>query len=469
MQQCIARHPSAQLTLLGTRIGAKVAKAVLMSVAAGRLTPEVLSEALQSSSTVRGHVQREAVKLLVVRVSMRTPQQLQWLLQLVGDCLGGLSLTGAISSLTQRSLMYQVANFGMRGSAASAITTAAVQIGLTTCTLVTTNAAFWRKGDHKMSMQQYRYELLTSFYTGVGSVAGGAAGAAAGSMVMPGLGTAFGSVLCSVGVGYVPGYLRDKRGPDDRRRQQAMELQQYTPLRMLDTHEEAVLMYKEELVETVAATCTTTTAATAAANITAHAVAPTTSAAPASSNPAEPSQPASTEVKSASSEEDAAEEEGEVVWLDLVRATIPSSTTAAPASFTSTAGHTEERAGSHATSPASASASSWDGVGEEARLREGTTGMRSFLRFSPSFGLPTSAREAVDGHAEAAVLSVSSSVDDVVEGTAGAGGAGGEGDCTERFQGHAKYISVATAEELEAAVAKFGGEDDLMLVFAEKK
>lgn len=450
MKQCISRHPSAQLTLLGTRIGAKAAKAVLMSAAAGRLTPEILSEALQSSSTIRGHVQREAVKLLVVRVGLRTPQQLQWLVRLVGDCVGGLSLTGAITSLTQRSLLYQVANFGLRGSAASAITTAAVQVGLTTCTLVTTNAAFWRRGDHKMTIRQYRYELLTSVYTGMGSIAGGAAGAAVGSLVMPGVGTAFGSVLCSVGGGYVPGYLRDKRGPDDRRRQQAVALRAYAPLRMQDTQDGAVLMYKEELREMTA--------------VEREAVAPASvgeSAAGLSISP-------SSEAESVSSADEVNTEEGEVVWLDFVRATTPTHESNSQSASEAPA------AASHVSSLASVSTSlsveSESGSEHASHLKDGSAGeagVRSFLRFSPAAEVPSQNTEAPT------LLSAASSFADLDDGSEGRQGrptsAATARSRVERFQGHAKYITVSTVEELEAEVAKFGGEDDLMLVFAEGK
>jgi hypothetical protein len=480
MQQCISRHPSTQLTLLGARVGAKAAKAVLMSVAAGRLTPEILSEALQSSSTVRGHVQREAVKLLVVRVSLRTPQQLQWLLRLVGDYVGGASLTGAISSLTQRSLRYQITNFGLRGSAASAITTAAVQIGLTTCTLVTTNAAFWRKGDQKMSLQQYRYELLTSVYTGAGSVAGGAAGAALGSMVLPGVGTALGSVLCSVGVGYVPGYLRDGRGPDDRRRQQARELGTYTPLRMHDTAYGAVLMYKEELVETAAGAATATTTTTTAV----------ASVAPSFVGSAGLSAVASTDVDSRSSSSDGRADEGEVVWLDFERATVPAVCPSSQPAMNTTAeeGGEAALATSHTTDATSASELSRECSDmDDGRLKNASTGVSSFLRFSPP-STTCAAHTHVGPRSEAAEeLSAASSYADlgevveegqrrgsgaVVGASVTASSAEGEGrgssDRIERFEGYAKYITVTTDDALEAEVAHFGGEDDLVLVFAAK-
>lgn len=475
MQLGISRRPSAQLTLLGTRIGAKVAKAVLMSVAAGRLTPEILSEALQSSSTIRGHVQREAVKLLVVRLSLRSPQQLQWLLRLVGDCVGGLSLTGAIASLTQRSLLYQVANFGLRGSAASAITTTAVQVGLTTCTLVTTNAAFWRKGDQKMSMQQYRYELLTSFCTGVGSVAGGAVGAAVGSMVVPGVGTAFGSVLCSVGGGYIPGYLRDKKGPDDRRRQQAQALRQYTPLRMQDIENGAVLMYKEELIESDAA------ATAANANATATTVTRSSAVLP-SVHPVDFTDSPSTDAESFSSSEEVNAEEGEIVYLDFVRNTPATPETPAAESTTSptSSAQVEENRESSSAShpantisgPASASCESLDRSEEGLREQE-TAGMRSFLCFRPSTSARSPHSASVARQSEVAPLSVASSFADLDGDDEGpelaVTGEATVSHRTERFQGYAKCITVSTEDELEAEVARFGGEDDMILVFAEKR
>ncbi|KPI88759.1 hypothetical protein ABL78_2138 [Leptomonas seymouri] len=412
MHRCASRHPSAQITLLGSRIGAKVVKATLMSAAAGRLTPEILSEALQSSSTIRSHIQREAVKILVVRISMLSPQQLQWLLRLIGDYLGGLSLTGAISSLTKRSLLYQITNFGVRGCAASAITTAAVQVGLTTCTLVTTNAVFWKKGDHKMSMRQYRYELLTSFYTGVGSVAGSAAGAAVGSMAMPGVGTALGSVLGSVGVGYVPGSLRNEKGPDDRRRQQASALQQYTPLRMQDTCEGAVLMYNEELAEVPAAASTVDTAGASTSR---------TSGVSSSLDPAKLPQSASMDVESVGSDIEGGAEAEEVVWLDFVGSESPSPTTVAPAPTIGVGERKEGPAAYHTASSEPQSASVWERVREEEKQQPCAAAVRRLLRFiSPSKLLSSPTRKEMDGHNELAVLSASSSDADIEDTDVGA-------------------------------------------------
>ncbi|KAK7195523.1 hypothetical protein NESM_000480300 [Novymonas esmeraldas] len=410
MQACISRSVAAQLTLVGTRVGAKVAKAVLMSAAAGRLTPEIVGEALMSSSTVRGHVQREAVRLLVVRVSMRTPGHLQWLLHLIGDCVGGLSASDALSSLTRRSLFYQVTSFGMRGSAASAITTAALQVGVTTCTLLTSNAAFWGDRDRRMSLRQYRYEVLTSLYTSVGTVAGGAAGAAVGSMVMPGIGTAFGSVLASVGGGYVPGYIRARKGPDDRRRQQASELRGYTPLRMYDTPEGAVMMSAEELAEETPAALPTPAGA-------------------------------------------------DFVLLDFVRPNTPAAAASDAAGLTASAEDSDE-GGSEATlmrscvrfSPALARLSH---EGAASGAGDGLT--------------CAGATAALDADGEAAVSSITSLASTVsLRGgdVADTQTATQPAASTERFRGTATYVTACTADELECELEKCGGEDDVLFVFA---
>ncbi|AIN99996.1 hypothetical protein LPMP_290460 [Leishmania panamensis] len=442
MQTCISRHHTSKLTLIGTCVGAKVAKAVLMSAAAGKLTPEIVGEALISSSTIRGHVQREAMRLLVVRVSMRTPRQLQWLLHIIGDCAGGLSATDALSSLAKRSLFYQVTSFGLHGSAASAITTAALQVGITTCTLLTSNAAFWRDRDSRMSLRQYRYELLTSLYTSVGTVAGGAVGAALGSMVIPGIGTAFGSVLCSVGGGYVPGYLRDKKGPDDRRRQQAVSLRRFIPLQMRDASEDTVFMSVEELTETPPIAPETT----AVQPLQDH------SSTDAGNDGASKATVVDAEEGGAEEEED----EDEVVWLDFVRSKTPATIVPTEPS-TDTAAHADGEDGNQ------------------------TALMRSCLRFSPSLAVLSqrgSIRAGCDGSmhscgassyetdasgAETSTIvslssgrSLCSDAADAVTATTAA----------ERFEGRARYVTASGVEELQQELEKCGGENDVLFLFA---
>ncbi|KAG5473422.1 hypothetical protein LSCM4_03488 [Leishmania orientalis] len=448
MQTCISRHHTSRLTLVGTCLGTKVAKAVLMSAAAGRLTPEILGEALISSSTIRGHVQRESVRLLVVRVSMRTPRQLQWLLHLIGDCAGGLSATDALSSLAKRSLFYQVASFGLHGSVASAITTAALHVGITTCTLLTSNVSLWRDEDSRMSLRQYRYEVLTSLYASVGTVAGGAAGAAVGSMVMPGIGTAFGSVLCSVGGGYLPGYLRDKKGPDDRRRQQAVSLRRFTPLRMRDTADGTVLMSMEELTETPSITPALTAAEV--------------SAAPELTQPLQHASGTGAEDGSAGkaagvdAEQDVTEGEDEVVWLDFVRSKEPAAIALAASSTDSTAKNNGE-----------------DGSQESL--------MRSCLQFSPSLAILSQRRSMHGGCGDATQSSGASSheTDDVsveaatitslssaLSSFSDAVDALTETTTVERFEGCAKYVAASTAEEFQKELEKCGGENDVLFLFA---
>ncbi|KAG5473705.1 hypothetical protein LSCM1_04334 [Leishmania martiniquensis] len=448
MQSCISRHHTSRLTLVGTCLGTKVTKAVLMSAAAGRLTPEILGEALVSSSTIRGHVQREAVRLLVVRVSMRTPRQLQWLLHLIGDCAGGLSATDALSSLAKRSLFYQVTSFGLHGSVASAITTAALHIGITTCTLLTSNVALWRDEESRMSLRQYRYEVLTSLYASVGTVAGGAAGAAVGSMVMPGIGTAFGSVLCSVGGGYLPGYLRDNNGPDDRRRRQAVALRRFTPLRMCDTPEGAVLMSTEELTETP---------------LIAPALAgEEVGAAPESTRQLQHTSDAGDddgsafEATLADAEKSGAEGEEEVVWLDFVRSKTP-----AAVALTAL--------------PTDTAASSNGEDGGEGSL------MRSCLQFSPSLAILSHRRSINCGHDDAAQLSGASSheaegasvevatitsLSSALSSFSDAADALTEATAVERFEGCAKYVTASTAEEFQKELEKCGGENDVLFLFA---
>ncbi|GET90306.1 hypothetical protein, conserved [Leishmania tarentolae] len=448
MQTCISRHHTSRLTLVGTHMGAKVAKAVLMSAAAGKLTPEIVGEALMSSSTIRGHVQREAVRLLVVRISMRTPQKLQWLLNLIGDYAGSLSATDTMSSLAKRSLFYQVTSFGLHGSVASAITTAALQFGMTTCTLLTSNVALWRDQDKRMSLRQYRYELLTSLYASVGTVAGGAAGAAVGSLVMPGIGTAFGSVLCSVGGGYVPGYLRDRKGPDDCRRQQAAALRCFTPLQMNETKDGAVLMSIEELTE-------------------APPIAPLRKAAQVSKKPkamqelrdigdTDARDGNAAKATKVGSGKDDADVDDEVVWLDFIRSKTPATISLMESS-------TDTKM-------------SVDGEdGSQAQL------MRSCLRFSPSLAVlskkegirgdcgngmkpsVTSSQEADSASADASMItslsSAHSSFCDVVDAEVLA-------TTAERIEGRAKHVTASTADELREELEKCGGDSDVLLLFA---
>ncbi|KAG5490510.1 hypothetical protein JKF63_00630 [Porcisia hertigi] len=450
MQTCISRHPTAKLTLVGTRLGAKVAKAVMLSLATAKLTPGILGESLISSSTIRSRVQQEAVRLLIVRVSMRTPRQLQWLLHLIGSYTGALSATDALSSLAKHSLLYQVASFGLRGTVASAITTAALQVSFNTCTLLTSNAAFWRNRDSRMSLRQYRYELLTSLYTSFGTVAGGAAGAAVGSMVMPGIGTALGSVFCSVGGGYVPGYLREKGGPDDCCRKQAAALRCFTPLRMLDTADGDVLMSVEDLVEKAH---TLTPSGRVLRRRSPKGTSPIKDAGGADGEGSGEEQ--ATEVNDGRSD---AEGQDEVVWLDFARAETPPG-----AMSKDDAVDTAANAG-----------------GEDG---DSASSMHTSLRYSPSLALFSHRRLFEGGHGEVTPSSIRAAPQDT--GALGSGAsataslsstssswsdasdaATATTSSTARFEGRAKYVTASTTEELQEQLDKCGGESDVLFLFA---
>lgn len=128
----------------------------------------------------------------------------------------------ALRTLGKRTLLYHITGFGLRGTIASALAAAAVQMSINTCWLVTSQFGVWRhvNASSAMSKAQYKYETITTAYTLIGTLAGGGVGAALGSLVLPGFGTALGSIVCSTCAGYLPAYWRSKKGPDDESRRQ---------------------------------------------------------------------------------------------------------------------------------------------------------------------------------------------------------------------------------------------------------
>lgn len=283
------------VSLIGIRVGSTVAKAVLSTAVAGQLRPEVIGEAILSSSSIRSHVQVETLHIIALRLSGRVPRHLHWLLHIVTEYLHRRSSGEALRSLSERTLRYHVTAFGLRGMTASAIAAAAVQLSIATCYLATSNArAYWCRhrrhpNNHtpsalcakdglnkegpdnnepfghaasscfprrrcrcchsRMSVSQYRYDAMTVLYSALMTVVGSGVGAALGSMVLPGFGTALGSIVCSSGCGLLPSYVRREGGPDHVARRQSRQLADVPALRVVEEKDDVVEMsYAERVV-----------------------------------------------------------------------------------------------------------------------------------------------------------------------------------------------------------------------------
>lgn len=239
--------PSTRLTLIGARVGSAVAESLCAAALTGKLSPQVLGEAIVSSNSVRSHVQTEVLRLVAVRISMQCPTRLEWLVHLVMEYLSSQSGAGAISALGRRTILYHVASFGLRGTVASAVAAAAVQASMQSCHVVTSRVIGPRA--NRISLAQYRYNLVSTTASAMGTILGGGIGAAIGTAAMPGFGTALGSVICSLCGGMLPSYWRDSRGPDDRRRRHLKELAAAPPMQMRDGPWDFVEFYNPTDVE----------------------------------------------------------------------------------------------------------------------------------------------------------------------------------------------------------------------------
>lgn len=286
--------PTTALIFVGTKVGNAALKAACTAAVTGRLTPEILGEALVSSSSMRAHLQAEAVQFVALRVSLRSPRAIAWFVELLSEAAakgtaagGGVGGDAALKVLGGRAMRYQITSFGLNGTVASALTALAVQAGMVSCRLVTSNVQpllsparlrriagqrrerrrrreanaitagdsetgraakarlaeaderearrlAWENETTGMSLAQYRYLITTAALSSAGTVLGSGVGAAVGTCVLPGFGTVVGSIVGSVSVAYLPSYLRSSRGPDDRKKAQVAALKRFEPLLAVD-------------------------------------------------------------------------------------------------------------------------------------------------------------------------------------------------------------------------------------------
>ncbi|KEG14911.1 hypothetical protein DQ04_00261100 [Trypanosoma grayi] len=137
------------------------------------------------------------------------------------------SLGGAVSVtslLAKQSLSRQVIAVGLHANAASALAATTVQIGIHTCVLLQRGVT--RPELSELARQQFWYDATTALTVGGASIVGGGCGAVVGGLLLPGVGTALGSLAGSLGGGFLP-YMLRCTGPEVQRRRELQELSRY--------------------------------------------------------------------------------------------------------------------------------------------------------------------------------------------------------------------------------------------------
>ncbi|RNF09134.1 hypothetical protein TraAM80_02393 [Trypanosoma rangeli] len=198
-----------------------VGRATLRSVAAVRLAGSyshlLFGEVIASHAALSGRAQVEAFLFLLSHAPVSLPHKLVWATQLLprllAKCAPGNvgSTTTATSWLAKQSILTQVKTIGIHGSAVSALSSTAVQLGFQGCVLLKRSL----KG-REVASQQFCYDAVTTLASGAASVVGGSCGAIIGALILPGVGTALGALVGSLGCSFVPYALR-RDGPEDRR------------------------------------------------------------------------------------------------------------------------------------------------------------------------------------------------------------------------------------------------------------
>ncbi|EKF98410.1 hypothetical protein TCSYLVIO_010691 [Trypanosoma cruzi] len=212
-------------------VAVRVSRATLQSIASVRLAGSfshlLFGEVIASNAALSGRAQVEAFLFVISRASLSSPRLLvrtiERLARLIASCTPGRvgSTSNATSWLAKQSLLMQFKTIGLHGSAVSAISATAVQIGFHGCILLKHSFT-----DPDIAAQQFSYDVVTALSSGAASLVGGSCGAVLGALVVPGVGTALGSFIGSFGGGYLPFLLR-RNGPEARRERRRKATAEY--------------------------------------------------------------------------------------------------------------------------------------------------------------------------------------------------------------------------------------------------
>ncbi|ESL06072.1 hypothetical protein TRSC58_06259 [Trypanosoma rangeli SC58] len=198
-----------------------VGRATVRSIAAVRLagcySHLLFGKVIASHAALSGRAQAEAFLFILLHVPVYLPRNVVWttelLARLLARCTPGNvgSTTTATSWLARQSILTQVKTIGIHGSAVSALSSTAVQLGFHGCVFLKRSFK-----DRERASQQFCYDAVTTLASGAASVVGGSCGAVLGALILPGVGTALGALVGSLGFSFVPYALRCD-GPEDRR------------------------------------------------------------------------------------------------------------------------------------------------------------------------------------------------------------------------------------------------------------
>ncbi|KAH9598997.1 hypothetical protein LSM04_005515 [Trypanosoma melophagium] len=185
--------------------GARVTAQSLASMRlTGVLSPLLLGDAIAGHVALCGRAQVEALLFLAARLAVHSPRCLSVRIERAAG--GG----GAAAWIARQPLGRQVAAVGLYGTAAPAIATAAVQLTVYTAALAARVAA--RPTAAPLATRQFCHDAATVVAAGGASIVAGSCGAVIGGLLLPGVGTALGSLVGSIGGGYLP-YLLRSSGP----------------------------------------------------------------------------------------------------------------------------------------------------------------------------------------------------------------------------------------------------------------
>ncbi|ORC90101.1 uncharacterized protein TM35_000091510 [Trypanosoma theileri] len=170
----------------------------------GVLSPLLLGDAIAGHVALCGRAQMEALLFVSARLAVHSPRCLALLLERAAG--GG----GAAAWIARQPLGRQVMAVGLCGTAAPAAATAAVQLSVYAAALAARVAA--RPAAAALATRQFCHDATTVVAAGGASIVAGGCGAVIGGLLLPGVGTVLGSLVGSIGGGYLP-YLLRSSGP----------------------------------------------------------------------------------------------------------------------------------------------------------------------------------------------------------------------------------------------------------------
>ena len=215
--QKVAWKPSA-IKVYTVDLGCKVSKSLVSSMVGSSVLTSALGSEIAAAATLTSAAQAQAIGLLALRIPLSVAGRIAGngpttarLIKLINAYASRNA--HAVAQMAAMSPVAQVATLGVKGSIIGAIATAAVQESVA--------VAYYCHGGGTFDVLVH--QTATIGMGAASTVGGGTIGAAVGCLVMPGLGTAFGSLVggylgsmvpfYSRGNGYAHQFNEDPRNP----------------------------------------------------------------------------------------------------------------------------------------------------------------------------------------------------------------------------------------------------------------